>query len=249
MKPCFALFLLVVALPALVAAQQAPALDAEGIRARLEAAGMEPPAGPVKRSELAPGFYEVDYGEDSLYVYYVHESGGYFFVGDLFQLQGGAPVNASQLARRQARLDFLAGLDEADMLVYAPPAERVKTTVTVFTDIDCGYCRLLHQEMPELNRLGIAVRYLAYPRAGLGSESYDKLVSAWCAEDPLEAMNQAKAGFDIPPARCESPVAQQYELVKRMGINGTPAVIYESGELQAGYLPAEEMARRLGLAD
>lgn len=245
MKLWVALFLLG-AFPAWAAAQ--PALDAEGLRARLEAAGMEPPAGPVKRSELAPGFYEVDYGE-GLYVYYVHESGGYFFVGDVFLLQGGAPVNASQLARRQARRDLLAEVDEADMLVFAPPAGRVKTTVTVFTDIDCGYCRLLHQEMPELNSLGIAVRYLAYPRAGLGSESYDKLVAAWCAEDPLEAMTQAKAGFDIPPARCASPVAQQYELVKRMGITGTPAVIYESGELQAGYVPAQELARRLGLAD
>ena len=230
----------------LVAAPFAFGLDAEGVRARLEAAGVEVPAGALRPSELAPGFYEVEAGGVTLYV---QGEGGYLFAGDLFLLQGGALVNASEAARQQVRQRLLAGVSESDMLVFSPPAGQVKATITVFTDIDCGYCRLLHQEMAELHRRGIAVRYLAYPRAGLGSDSYDKIVSAWCAEDPQTALTQAKAGLPIDPRQCASPVAQQYELGAQLGIAGTPAIIFENGYLLAGYLPAEEMARRLGLAD
>ena len=227
-------------------ARAAAPLNAEGVRQRLIEAGVETPKGAVRRSQLLPGFYELELGGRTLYV---DASGGHFFAGDLYLLQGGGLVNATEAARQDMRLELLASIAEDDMLVFTPPADEVKATITVFTDIDCGYCRLLHQEMPELNRLGIAVRYLAYPRAGPGSESFDKIVSAWCAEDPLDAMTRAKAGQAIEPLRCASPVAQQYELGARMGVTGTPAILFDNGQLQAGYAPAAEMARRLGLSD
>ena len=135
------------------------------------------------------------------------------------------------------------------MLVFSPPADRVKATVTVFTDIDCGYCRKLHQEVPELNRLGIAVRYLAYPRAGLGSDSYDKAVSAWCADNPRLALTEAKLGNEIETRTCANPVAGHMNLGAQFGVNGTPAVFYEDGTLQNGYMPALDMAERLGLIE
>ena len=110
------------------------------------------------------------------------------------------------------------------MLVFTPGAGKVKATVTVFTDIDCGYCRKLHQEVPELNRLGIAVRYLAYPRAGIDSDSYNKIVSAWCSNDPLGALTKAKRGEAIPTRKCDNPVARQYALGSEVGVTGTPTV-------------------------
>ena len=115
---------------------------------------------------------------------------------------------------------------------HAP--ELTKATITVFTDIDCGYCRKLHQDVPELNRLGVAVRYLAFPRAGIGSDSYDKAVSVWCADDQQKALTKAKAGKDIEMKTCVNPVAEQYGLVDAFGVTGTPAIFYEDGTLQAG---------------
>ena len=115
---------------------------------------------------------------------YVTEDGQNFIVGDLFQITDTRFVNIAEEGRNVKRKAMMDSIDESDMVVYAPKESEIKATVTVFTDIDCGFCRKLHMEIPELNRMGIAVRYLAYPRAGVPSGSYDKIVSAWCADDP-----------------------------------------------------------------
>jgi len=101
--------------------------------------------------------------------------------------------------------------------------------------------------VPELNRLGIAVRYLAYPRAGIDSNSYDKIVSAWCADDPQKAITLAKLGQEIDHATCDNPVAAQYELGNEIGVTGTPALVYEDGTMVPGYVPAEKLAAQLGI--
>ena len=117
----------------------------------------------------------------------------------------------------------------------------------MFTDIDCGYCRKLHREIPQLNEMGIEVSYLAYPRAGIGSQSYSKYVSAWCAEDKLGALTLAKNGQEIPAKNCDNPIAAQYELGQQMGISGTPAIVLEDGRLIPGYLNAQKLANALGV--
>lgn len=203
------------------------------------------PLGRISESPL-PGFYEVSVGGTTLYV---HRSGGHFFAGDLFFVAATGFVNATEENRMSRRRDMLAALDESEMLVFSPPPDKVGTSITVFTDIDCGYCRQLHREVPTLNRYGIAVRYLAFPRAGIGSASYDKIVSAWCADNPQDALTRAKAGREIEQRNCANPVARQYAMAGELGVTGTPAIVYESGYLQSGYLPAEEMARRLGVFD
>jgi thiol:disulfide interchange protein DsbC len=156
-------------------------------------------------------------------------------------------VNVSEQGRTEKRKQQMSLLDESQMLVFAPSKERIKATITVFTDIDCGFCRKLHKEVPELNRLGIAVRYLAYPRAGMGSDSYDKYVSAWCADNPKIAFTKAKAGQEIEERTCANPVAEQFQLGGLMGINSTPSLIYDDGRLDPGYLPAEKLAAKLGV--
>lgn len=195
----------------------------------------------------AEGIYQVQLGGGTML--HINESATYFFVGDLFTMEQGLIVNATEASRSSFRRQLLQELDESEMLVFAPPAERVRATVTVFTDIDCGYCRKLHQEVPELNRLGIAVRYLAYPRAGIGSDSYDKAVSAWCADNPRLALTEAKLGNQIEQRTCANPVAAHMNLGAEFGVNGTPAVFYEDGSLQNGYMPAMDMAERLGLIE
>jgi len=178
---------------------------------------------------------------------YAMGSGDYFFVGDLYQVKNDSIVNVSEQASNGPRAELIASIDKNDMIVFSPTGE-VKASVVVFTDVDCGYCRKLHQEIPKMNEMGIEIKYLAYPRAGVGSNSYKKIASAWCADDRQEAMNLLKGGSDIPTNVCdENPVASQFNLGIRAGLSGTPAIVLESGELIPGYMPAERLAKTLGI--
>ncbi len=220
-------------------------LQPADVKLKLLKARPDLPIADVKTSEQIPGYYEVRMQGGM--ILYVNETADYFIAGDLFFVRDDGFINATEVARIDQRKKLLDTLDENEMIVFSPPPQLLKTTITVFTDIDCGYCRKLHQEVPELNRLGIAVRYLAYPRAGIGSESYNKAVSSWCASNPQLALTKAKAGQEIEQLNCANPVASQYALGDAFGVTGTPAIIYENGHLQSGYLPADQMAERLGI--
>ena len=124
----------------------------------------------------------------------------------------------------------------------------MRASVTVFTDVDCFYCQKLHNEVPAMNERGIEVRYLAYPRAGVGSESYRKIASAWCDKDPQEAITRLKNRQNIPENVCPgNPVADQFMLGQQAGVRGTPALVLESGEMVPGYLSAQDLAARVGI--
>lgn len=193
----------------------------------------------------AAGLYEVQLAGGPLV--YATADGEYFFLGDLFDVQATGIVNLAELARDDARKELLAGVDREDMVIFSPDGET-RAWIAVFTDVDCFYCQKLHQEVPELNRRGIEVRYLAYPRAGVGSESYRKIVSAWCAEDPQDAITRLKNRQSIPDIACaDNPVADQFMLGQQAGVRGTPALVLESGTMIPGYVEAAELAGRLGI--
>ncbi len=190
------------------------------------------------RPAAAPGFYEVMYGTELLYV---SGDGRYAIQGELINLDTGQ--NLAEAARAIVRKGLIEATDEAQMLVYSP--EKPRHTLTVFTDIDCGYCRRMHSEMAELHDHGIAIRYLMFPRSGLDTPSYDKAVNVWCAEDPLISLTQAKAGKEIPQADCDHPVDSQWQLGKQVGVTGTPAILTEDGLMIRGYQPPGELAATL----
>ena len=141
---------------------------------------------------------------------------------------------------------MLDALQTDDMIIFAPEGRR-RGVVNVFTDVDCGYCQRLHREVPALNEMGIEVRYLAYPRAGIGSPSAEKLVSAWCAENPQAALTRLKTGEPVEPRSCANPIAAQYRLGQQMGVRGTPALFLEDGRMLPGYMPADALAAEMGL--
>jgi thiol:disulfide interchange protein DsbC len=185
------------------------------------------------------GLYEVVYGSN---VYYVSADGRYLLNGDLVDVK--SRTNLTEKKRSDARLEAMAEVDESDMIIYKA-SDKEKHTISVFTDIDCGYCRKLHEGMAEMNDLGITVRYLAYPRAGIGSPSYDKAVSVWCAEDSHKAMDEAKRGARLAKANCDAPVKAQMALGASIGVTGTPAIVLEDGTLMPGYLPPKKLAAAL----
>ncbi|MXY58708.1 MAG: thioredoxin fold domain-containing protein [Gammaproteobacteria bacterium] len=197
----------------------------------------------VAPSEV-PGLYELatDAG-----ILYATEDGSHLIAGNVYEIREGGLVNVTERKRAARRRDLLASIDERDLITFTPEG-GAQASVTVFTDTDCGFCRQLHGQMPNYHANGIEVRYLAYPRAGVGSPTYDKMVSAWCADDAREALTALKRGEGVPEKYCENhPVSEQYELGQLAGIEGTPAILLPDGQLLPGYVPPDDLAAMLGL--
>jgi len=186
------------------------------------------------------GVYEITRGSD---VSYVSSDGRYAIVGDMIDLDSDA--NLSENRRRTIRQHLIETVPESEMLVFSP--KDPKYTITVFTDIDCGYCRKLHSQIAEYNRLGIRVRYLFFPRSGPDTESWHKAEQVWCAANRNEALTKAKKGEVIDSKDCgaNNIVARDYELGHKLAVDGTPAIFLSTGEMLPGYAPPGQLAKYL----
>ena len=185
-----------------------------------------------------PGLYEVTIGPR---IYYVSKDGRFLIQGNLIDLKNSVNLTEAKLAKvRQAALEKVG---EDKMIIFAP--KKVKHTISVFTDIDCGYCRRLHSQIDQYLKRGIKVRYLFFPRAGKDSQSYNKAVSVWCAKDRNQALTQAKQGQPIEPLKCDNPVDQHMKLAGQFGVSGTPMIVTEKGDILPGYVPPEQLSKYL----
>jgi len=189
------------------------------------------------RSAPIDGFAEVVMGAQ---VVYVSLDGKYLVDGQLIDMN--SRTNLTDLTRNTARKSLMDS--EQETFRFAAEGAK-KHSVTVFTDIDCGYCRRLHQQMAGYNELGIEVNYLMFPRAGIGSESHQKAVSAWCAKDRNAALTAAKAGDNPDPLQCDNPIERHFALGQQVGVTGTPAIVASDGTLLPGYMPPETLLARL----
>ena len=188
-----------------------------------------------------PGMYEIVLDSD---VVYISRDGSYLIQGDVFDLQDR--LNLTERRRAQARADILAGADPESMIVFSPAPEDVRHTVTVFTDIDCGFCRQLHREMDQINALGVEVRYLSYPRTGPDTESWDKADKVWCAGDRQTAFTDAILQDAVPEQSCDTtPVASHFQLGRQVSVLGTPTILTGDGVHLGGYLAPEELIAEL----
>ena len=172
-------------------------------------------------------------------IYYIDESAEYLVDGSVIQLSDKANLTDRRLGGIHTSL--IEGLGEENMLIYEPE-EPSNRSITVFTDISCGYCRRLHAELDTLLDEGIRVRYLLFPRSGLGSQGHKDLESVWCADDPQAAMTNAKAGGEVTPKTCANPIEQHIALAERLGLRGTPLIYTDSGEKIPGYREAALLA-------
>jgi len=186
-----------------------------------------------------PGLWEYTHGGD---IGYVTADGRYAIMGDLYDLKSNS--NLTEAHRREVRLKLLAQVPENYMLVFGP--KDPKYTITVFTDVDCPYCRTLHSQMGVFNRLGIRVRYLLYPRTGPNTPAWTRAEQVWCAADRNDALTRAKLGQALQEKPCVgNPVAATYALGREFAIDGTPAIVMTNGELLPGYLPPDVLLKHL----
>ena len=204
----------------------------------------------IQSIEMSPvnGLYAVALQDGT--VLHSSEDGTYFIYGDLYEIQGNDLVNRTEIDRTLKRRNLMDSLDESNMIVFSPPGDEVRATVTVFTDVDCKYCRMFHQEVSEMNKMGIAVRYLAFPRSGIDephTSGYKKMVSAWCADNPGLALTNAKANQQIADRTCINPIDSQFTLGKQMGINATPTILFDDGRISTGYITAAQLSNSLEL--
>ncbi len=174
-------------------------------------------------------------------VLYVSNDGKYLLQGNLFDINN--KMDLTDKREGGLRKTALSGYGKDKRIVY--PAKNPKHTVTVFTDIDCGYCRKMHNEMSAYNAAGITIEYMFFPRAGIGSDSYKKTVSVWCAADKVRALTAAKNGSDPAEKTCANPIADEYNLGLKVGVSGTPAIYSADGTQIGGYLPPDQMLQRL----
>lgn len=192
-----------------------------------------------------PGFYAVEADGELIYL---SKDGRYFIQGTAIDLEKRVNLNRQQTQvwnnlKAPMRKADIAKLDEEDMVVFKAPNE--KHVITVFTDIDCGYCRKLHRERQDYLDRGITIRYLAFPRAGLKSSAAKKLEGIWCSKDRQLAMTDAKLNQKFRKSTCENPLPEHMKLVRKFGLGGTPSIILENGNLIGGYQPAEVLIQGL----
>lgn len=214
--------------------------DMDALKARLATTLPNVKVDMVRPTPL-PGIYEIQSGFN---FGYVSLDGRFLIEGDLNDLATGQRMTEDR--RRGARMALVGAMGANQVIEYAPKNVATKHTVTVFTDIDCGYCRKLHQQIAEYNADGIAVRYLFFPRSGPDTESFHKAEKVWCAADRKSALTQAKLGSGFEgPNSCANPILDHLKLAGQLGLRGTPAIILPDGELIPGYQAPDDLVKIL----
>ncbi len=187
-----------------------------------------------------PGSYIVKVNGQTIFA---TSAGDYLMIGEIYD--SVREVNLGEELRAIDMVRAIESIPESEMILMGEATGR---TVTVFTDIDCTYCRQFHRTVPELQNRGLTVRYLMFPRAGLQSASYDKAVSVWCSPNQAESMTVAKSGGAVEPLTCDNPVAQQYALGQQIGVRGTPTIILDNGQVIPGFVDMDELLKLADIA-
>jgi thiol:disulfide interchange protein DsbC len=189
-----------------------------------------------------PGIYAVYYGD--LQPIYVTQDGSFFIYGDIYKININSISNITEKSVAERRKLILQNIPSEELISFKSSNEQF--SVIVFTDVDCGYCRKLHNQIDEYNSLGISINYAAFPRSGLGTSAFTKMVGAWCSDNPKDSMTKLKNNLTLDISFCENqPVSKQYIIGKKLGVDGTPAIFSMDGEMFPGYIEPEELLLRL----
>ena len=228
-------------------AQAAETSHKDLIRAQIKHITPKADVTSIKETPIS-GLYEVVL--DGVDILYVSADGKHFLNGHLYANQKSGMVDLTEKNLSQGRGDKLKSVSEKGMIVYSPEG-KTKGVVYAFTDVDCGYCKKFHREVPALNELGVEVRYLAWPRSGLGENSvtYKKMQKVWCSKDPQTALTETKLQNKVPTdvAECKTAIPEHFKLGFQLGVKGTPALFSEDGRQVGGYRTADDLAKDLGI--
>ncbi len=237
MNKLFVLLLLIISTTVYAADQKSADAELEALRAMLTKQYPELKPEDITRTPI-DGLMQIISGVNVLYI---SADGRYLMQGDLIDIPGKKDL--TEQVKEGLRVDYLAQVPTDQMIIFSP--ELPRHTVTVFTDIDCFYCQKLHKEIESYMKQGIAIRYMYFPRAGLGSPAHQKGINVWCADDRNQAMTKAKQGINLPNQQCKDPIASQFMMGQTLGVTGTPVMFTETGVKIPGYVPAAELSKML----
>tara|TARA_B000000565_G_scaffold247869_1_gene217713 strand:+ start:3365 stop:4069 length:705 start_codon:yes stop_codon:yes gene_type:complete len=184
-------------------------------------------------------FYVVNVANNQ--ILYVSNDFKYVFAGDVISLDNGAPSSLNELYQAKLVKQVMSLLEDTRTINFT--AENEKHLIKVFTDISCGYCRLLHSQIDDYLALGISIEYYGFPRDGLQTQVFDDMQSAWCSDDPKLSITKLKAGDDVEKKTCQNPIQMHYEYGQLLGITGTPSIFLSNGQKLSGYIPASELIK------
>lgn len=211
----------------------------QAIRNTLQTLKLDVPVESIAASPLS-GLYEVKLKGGR--VLYASPDGQFVMQGYLYQLKDGKPVNLTEKVEREAVAKTINAIPQAETVVF-PAVGETKSHITVFTDTTCPYCQKLHAEVPELNKMGVEVRYVAFPRQGLDSPGDQQLQAVWCSKDRKGSMEKLMSNKDVQAPKCANPVSKQFALGQSIGVSGTPAIVLADGQVIPGYQPAAQVAK------
>ena len=195
----------------------------------------------IEKSDF-PDIYKVYYGD--IQPLYVSKDGKYFLYGDMFKISSSKIINLTSTDITKRRMQLMKDIGKEELISFISKNES--HSVTVFTDVDCGYCRKLHNQIKEYNKLGITINYAAFPRSGLGSDSFMKMVGAWCSENMKLSLTKLKNNKEVSVNFCDNqPVSKHYAIGNKLGVTGTPAIFSSDGRLFPGYLSPEDLLIKL----
>ena len=218
-------------------------LPAETVTEVKRQVGQFLPGYPVDSVRKAPvaGLYEIAIGTRVLYL---TQDGAHLLLGDVIDAE--QRVNLTEERRAELISARIEKVGTEKMIVIG--SGQAQRHITVFTDVDCPYCAKFHRDVPKLNEAGLEVRYVLFPRSGIGSKSYKRAVGVWCSDDPVKMVGIAKAGGAVAEKQCDNPVKESMDLGREVGISGTPAIVLDNGRLIPGYVPPEQLLVQLGMA-
>tara|TARA_A100001015_G_scaffold196839_1_gene219529 strand:+ start:205 stop:909 length:705 start_codon:yes stop_codon:yes gene_type:complete len=184
-------------------------------------------------------FYVVNVANNQ--ILYVSNDFKYVFAGDVISLDNGAPSSLNELYQAKLVKQVMSLLEDTRTINFT--AENEKHLIKVFTDISCGYCRLLHSQIDDYLALGISIEYYGFPRDGLQTQVFEDMQSAWCSDDPKLSITKLKAGDDVEEKTCQNSIQMHYEYGQLLGITGTPSIFLSNGQKLSGYIPASELIK------
>ena len=184
-------------------------------------------------------FYVVNVANNQ--ILYVSNDFKYVFAGDVISLDNGAPSSLNELYQAKLVKQVMSLLEDTRTINFK--AENEKHLIKVFTDISCGYCRLLHSQIDDYLALGISIEYYGFPRDGLQTQVFEDMQSAWCSDDPKLSITKLKVGDDVEKKTCQNPIQMHYEYGQLLGITGTPSIFLSNGQKLSGYIPASELIK------
>ncbi len=185
-----------------------------------------------------PGLLEVFANGE---IIYVNETGDYLLPGPLIDTRSKTNLTRKRM-EQMPQLDFSSlPLDKAIKITRGKGERRL----AVFSDPECPFCKKLERELAQVDNVKLYI--FPYPLVELHPRALAISKAIWCAPDKAQAWQDYLIEGKAPPESkdCDNPVESIMALGRRLGINGTPALIFSNGVRRNGAVPAAEIEKLL----